>query len=138
MLKQRYKFIIFEDNPINHIHMSITKTLFTCILSLAAISLHAQEVTFYTPTTVRVVKQAPDTSKDMNLSLVVIAEPEDVKVAISKKGSVTTYSSSALRVSVDERNGQITFADKAGKVLLREGGWRLRRLAKVRTRGAIR
>lgn len=101
--------------------MPIPKILCACILAFAASSLHAQEVTFYTPTTVRVVKQAPDTSKDMNLSLVVIAEPEDVKVSVSRKGSVTTYSSSALRVSVDERNGRLTFADKAGKVLLQEG-----------------
>ncbi len=84
-------------------------------------TIQAQDITFFTPTTVRVVKNAPDTSKEANLSLVVTAKPS-VK-AITKKtvGDITTYSSSALTVTVDTKTQNVTFSDKKGNVLMQEG-----------------
>ncbi|MCF0199208.1 MAG: DUF4968 domain-containing protein, partial [Bacteroidaceae bacterium] len=87
-------------------------------LSLAA---HAQEITFFTPNTVRVVKQAPDTSKETDLSLVVTAKPQRVSVTRKEQGNTVTYKSSALTVTVNTDTKQVTFADARGNVLLSEG-----------------
>ncbi len=88
---------------------------------IAACCLNAQEITFITPTTVRVVKEAPDTSKEMGLSFVVTAKPEAVKVTKKTNGDITTYASSALTVTVDKSTKKVTFADSKGNVLMQEG-----------------
>ncbi|MCF0198348.1 MAG: DUF5110 domain-containing protein [Bacteroidaceae bacterium] len=102
--------------------MNLTKSLFSvCCLALSVQWAQAQEITFFTPSTVRVVKNAPDTSKETGLSLVVTAKPEAVKVAKKTSGDVTTYSSSAITVSVNTKTQQVTFADKKGNTLMQEG-----------------
>ena len=71
-------------------------------------------VEFYTPQTVRVVK-APVGHPYQKEGLVVIAKPEDVKVA--HHGN--SVSSDVLTVKIDPKTGVLTFATK-GKTLLRE------------------
>lgn len=92
------------------------------VLCLAAmfVSANAQQIEFFTPRTVRVVKDAPDMSKDAGLSLVVTAKPEQVKVSVKTVGEETVYSSSALVVRVNSKTHAVTFTDKAGNVLLKE------------------
>ena len=77
----------------------------------------AQEITFYTPRTVHVVKpkgDAPDKE-----SQVVIAHPEKVKVRQSTADGTTTYSTSALTVKVTD--GKVAFYDNLGNLLTAEG-----------------
>lgn len=81
----------------------------------------AQEITFFTTNTVRVVKHAPDTSKEQNLEFVVMAKPQNVKVTTRTVGDVTTYSTGAITVSVDKAKQKVTFLDKSGNVLMTEG-----------------
>lgn len=95
--------------------------LLTLALLFGTTMLNAQEITFFTPSTVRVVKNAPDMSKETNLSLVVKATPEAVKVKKTTDGDVTTYKSSALTVTVDTRNQKVSFADAKGNRLMDEG-----------------
>ena len=78
--------------------------------------MNAQEITFFTPSTVRVVKNAPDMSKEMGLSLVVTAKPEAVKVTKKTDGNTTTYTSSMLSVRVDNASHRVTFTDKKGNI----------------------
>ena len=94
------------------------KTFILSLLSLLGItSAQAQTVEFYTPRTVRIVKD--NGQKIEKKSLVVIAQPEKVKVSQSKQGTATVYKTSELTVTVD--NGKVTFADKTGNILTREG-----------------
>jgi len=93
----------------------------TALLLSATGAVNAQDITFFTPTTVRVVKNAPDTSKETNLSLVVTAKPNGVKVVKKTAGDITTYSSPALTVTVNTKTQQVSFADNKGKTLLQEG-----------------
>ncbi len=96
------------------------KIAFLLTLALGSVA-HAQQVTFYTPRTVRVVKQAPDTSKETGLSLVVTAKPQTIKVSEKTVGNVTIYTSSDLVVKVDKSVQTVTFLDKKGNILLQEG-----------------
>lgn len=100
------------------------KILINAMLMAFAMQTHAQEVTFFTPRTVRVVKQAPDTSKETGLSLVVNAKPEAVKVTTRTEGDVTTYTTSQMTVRVDKAAHTVTFLDTKGNVLMKEGGYR--------------
>lgn len=69
-----------------------------------AFTAHAQTVEFYTPRTVRIVK---DNGQNVEKkSLVVVASPEQVKVSQTKQGAATVYKSAALTVTVD--NGKVT------------------------------
>lgn len=97
------------------------KRLITSLALLASLASMAQEIVFYTPEIVRVTKNAPDMSKNIDLSLVVKATPEKVKVQTSRKGNMVTYSTSALNVIVDENSRSVTFTDKNGNTLLKEG-----------------
>ena len=97
------------------------KILINAILLAFAQQMCAQEVTFFTPRTVRVVKNAPDTSKETGLSLVVTAKPQSVKVSTKKEGSVTTYTTSELVVKVENAMNRVTFLDTKGNVLMQEG-----------------
>lgn len=99
-----------------------TIRLIIAVIALVAMGkMNAQEITFFTPSTVRVVKNAPDMSKEMGLSLVVTAKPEAVKVTKKTDGNTTTYTSSMLSVRVDNASHRVTFADKKGNILLEEG-----------------
>lgn len=86
-------------------------------LLLVSTGMTAQTVEFFTPNTVRIIKNSDNpTSKK---SLVVIASPEKVKVSKQTVGDATIYKSSALTVTV--KNGQVSFADANGKPLTNEG-----------------
>lgn len=87
------------------------------IASLFALTGWAQKVEFYTPNTVRIVKDNGQNVKKK--SLVVIAAPEKVKVSKTQQGDVTIYKSSALIVTV--KGGKVSFADSKGNVLTSEG-----------------
>ncbi len=73
------------------------------------------QVTFYTPSIVRVVK-SPSGQDMQKQSLVVTAKPE--KVAVARQGS--TLRSSELTVKVDPKSGAVSFSTAKGMVLLRE------------------
>jgi len=87
------------------------------LLALLTTTANAQTIEFYTPNIVRVVKTASDADAKPE-SRVVIAKPENVKVAVAKKGEATTYTSNALVVTVS--NGAVTFATRKGEVLLKD------------------
>ena len=98
------------------------------VLIMTTLSLEAQEITFYTPSTVRVVKAAPSPGQGHNLSLVVKASPENVKLKVRTSGSTTTYTSTSLIVTVDSKTGKVTFADRKGNILLKEGTTRFKQI----------
>ena len=106
------------------------KRLLTLCLALAGVAglCSAQssktrvEVTFYTPSIVRIYK-APVDNHDSKQSLSVTMKPEQVKVAktqekLSDKVVLDVYKSDQLTVSVYE--GSITFRDKKGNTILQE------------------
>lgn len=97
-----------------------TKRLRFLSLLLMGFGIHlanAQEVTFYTPRTVHIVKAKGDQPKQS--SLVVTAHPEKVKVRKSTADGTTTYSTSALTVKVE--GGKVAFYDPNGNLLTAEG-----------------
>ncbi len=99
-----------------------TRPLTTLTLALLATMAKAQTVEFYSPGTVRILKEAPD-HKPMpgdNLSLVVTAQPQPNVAKVEQQGNKRIYTSSKIQVIVNEQNGQVTFADRSGRVLLRE------------------
>ena len=102
------------------------KSYFLLLLMLSAMAAHAQQITFYTPNTVRVLKQAPNRKimEGDDLSLVVTAHPQQVKLKESAEGDIHTYSSSALTVKVNTATQQVTFLDNKGNVLMQEGNYR--------------
>lgn len=71
-------------------------------------------VEFYTPEIVRITKNLAD-NESLPQSLVVIANPEDVKIS-NNNGVI---SSGVITVKVDQKTGAITFL-KNGKILLKE------------------
>ena len=99
--------------------MMKTKTLFTMAALIASTATWAQTVEFYTPSTVRIVKDNGQSAEKK--SLVVIATPEKVKVSKTTKGGETVYKSSALTVTV--KDGKVSFADSKGNLLTQEGNW---------------
>ncbi len=108
------------------------KCLLICLLSFIFVQeIHAEgkiryqagscevQVEFYAPGVVRITKTPIGKELTRN-SLVVIAEPEEVK--LKNKGK-NTVASSELTVSVDQITGNVTFRDSKGKALLREKGY---------------
>lgn len=107
------------------------KTLFTiCALCMSSMMM-AQTVEFFTPNTVRIVKDNPaKTTQEADATLkevferegfagVVTAKPQNVKVTRKTVGNTTVYRSSELTVTV--KDGRVTFADNKGNVLMTEG-----------------
>jgi alpha-D-xyloside xylohydrolase len=78
---------------------------------------NAQEITFFTPRTVHVVKAKESAHKQS--SVVVTAQPEKVKVRKTTTDGTTTYSTSALTVKVEA--GKVSFYDNQGNLLTAEG-----------------
>lgn len=95
---------------------------------------HAQKVEFYTPNTVRIVKDNGQPVEKK--SLVVIASPEKVKVSQTKQGAATIYKSSALTVKVE--NGKVSFSDAKGNLLTSEGESTFTPITKGPDTGAFR
>ncbi len=100
------------------------RSLFVCFLASASLFSHAAEsvsVKFYTPEIVRVTKY-PDAEKAQERnSLVVIAEPENVKVSTDVNADNTTYKTSALTVVTDNNSGNVSFYKPDGTLLVSEG-----------------
>ena len=93
---------------------------------LCSMSSMAQQVQFFTPQTVRIVKNVNDntssilTDASYEKSLVVTAKPDSkVKVSVTKKDGATIYKSAVLTVTV--KDGSVTFADNKGNVLMTDG-----------------
>lgn len=95
---------------------------------------NAQEVIFYTPRTVHIVKAKGDQPKQS--SLVVTAHPEKVKVRKSTADGTTTYSTSALTVKVE--GGNVAFYDPNGNLLTAEGESRFTPITEGPDKGAYR
>lgn len=95
---------------------------------------NAQEVIFYTPRTVHIVKAKGDQPKQG--SLVVTAQPEKVKVRKSTADGITTYSTSALTVKVE--GGKVAFYDPNGNLLTAEGESRFTPITEGPDKGAYR
>ena len=114
-----------------------TKRLRFLSLLLMGFGIHlanAQEVTFYTPRTVHIVKAKGDQPKQS--SLVVTAHPEKVKVRKSTADGTTTYSTSALTVKVE--GGKVAFYDPNGNLLTAEGESRFTPITEGPDKGAYR
>lgn len=114
-----------------------TKRLRFLSLLLMGFGIHlanAQEVTFYTPRTVHIVKAKGDQPKQG--SLVVTAQPEKVKVRKSTADGTTTYSTSALTVKVE--GGKVAFYDPNGNLLTAEGESRFTPITEGPDKGAYR
>ena len=84
--------------------------LSACLLTMVIGKAQEVKIDFITPSIVHVVKGQP------TKSLVVIAQPEDVKVT-SRSNDV---SSSVLTIRKDPKTGDLTFLTVKGKVLLKE------------------
>ena len=105
------------------------KRLLTLCLALIGLSTlcSAQEadnwttqVTFFSPSIVRIYKTGPD-NPDTKQSLSVIMQPDQVKVSQSTdKNGAKVYKSADLTVTVS--GNDVTFQDKKGNVLLAENG----------------
>lgn len=83
----------------------------------------ATEITFYTPSAVRVVKfpkelaQAPE-----HKSYSIIAEPEKkLQISISEDATHASATSDCIHVSIDRNDGSVRFSDRQGNALLAEG-----------------
>lgn len=102
-------------------------TLFLALAGLSALG-YAQEsddwttqVTFYSPSIVRIYKTGPD-NPDTKQSLSVTMNPEQVKTTVTTaKDGTVLYKSSVLTVKVDDND--VTFMDKKGNILLAENGY---------------
>ncbi len=76
---------------------------------------------FYTPSTVRVVKNLVDTKAEKQ-SLSVVSTPKNVKFNARKSGKYITVKSDSLTVSIDTASGKLSFMTPDGKKLMQEGG----------------
>lgn len=92
------------------------------VMILASSSTMAQklQVKFFTPSIVQIIKTPDDKAGDKK-SVVVIALPVNVNVKKTSSAGVTTYRSSVLQVTVDERTRKVSFAKADGTPLLSEG-----------------
>lgn len=120
-----------------HLSVFCTKRLMLLSLLLMGLGIHlsnAQEVIFYTPRTVHIVKAKGDQPKQS--SLVVTAQPDKVKVRRSSTDGITTYSTSALTVKVEA--GNVAFYDPSGNLLTAEGESRFTPITEGPDKGAYR
>lgn len=107
------------------------KILFSLCLVCATLTGHADsagdragsnvDIKFYTPEIVRVTKYPYGADAKDRTSLVVIAEPEDVKVTATIDENTTLYRTSALHVAVDNKTGKVRFYKPYGQLLVEEG-----------------
>lgn len=93
----------------------------TAFLSLAV---QAQQIEFFSPSIVRVVKTA-DGKPAEKKSLTVIAKPEKVAVSVKDYGTKTVYKTKALTVTVDKSTQKVSFATANGMPLMSEGNYTL-------------
>ena len=120
-----------------HFPVFCTKRLMLLSLLLMGLGINlsnAQEVIFYTPRTVHIVKAKGDQPKQS--SLVVTAHPEKVKVRKSTTDDTTIYSTSALTVKVE--GGKVAFYAPNGNLLTAEGESRFTPITEGPDKGAYR
>ena len=79
------------------------------------------EIQFYNPVTVRVLK-CPNGTTYSKESLSVIKTPEATKLKVSNKGNEIILKSEKLQVALNVENGQVSFRNLKGNVLLNEKG----------------
>ncbi len=101
---------------------------------LSAGMANAQKVEFFTPGIVHIVKEQGNAAPTK--SEVVIATPQQVKVSEKTSGGTTVYKSAELTVTVNE--GKVTFADKKGNVLLKEGDYKFTPITEGVDKGAFK
>ena len=101
---------------------------------LCAVMSNAQKVEFFTPSIVHIVKEQGTTVPTK--SEVVIAKPQQVKVTEKTSAESTVYKSSELTVTVN--NGKVTFADKKGNILLKEGDYKFTPITEGVDKGAFK
>ncbi len=79
------------------------------------------EVTFYSPSIVRVFKTPVERPYTVN-SLIVVKEPQqvDVKMSMVSGGNTVMLQSSAVQVEMDCTTGAISFRDASGKLLVKD------------------
>lgn len=75
---------------------------------------------FYTPSTVRVIKNSVGTKVEKQ-SLSVVSTPGNVKFNTRQSGKYITVKSDSITVTIDTASGKISFLSPDGKKLLREG-----------------
>ncbi len=81
------------------------------------------ELSFYTPVTVRVTKTPAGTQRSFEKSLSVTAKPDSsITVSITETGNKTGIYTSGLRITADNTTGQLSFSTPSGKLLTRENG----------------
>ncbi len=114
------------------------KRFFLSLLSLLTLTVAAQQITFFTPRTVRVQKAPEGQTPSRKYNFVVTAKPEAVKVTTKTKGDITTYSTSMLTVTVNTRTQQVTFADAKGRTLVAEGAMALTPITEGPDQGSFR
>ena len=81
----------------------------------------AIEISYYTPSSVRVVK-TPLNKNLTQKSLSVIASPEKTPVKVKNTGKTVEVSSAKLRSTLNLENGEISFFTVAGEPLVTEQG----------------
>ncbi|MFR3550489.1 MAG: xylosidase, partial [Coprobacter sp.] len=77
------------------------------------------EITFYSPTTVRILKY-PQGQIPQKESLVVLQKPEKVKLTQDKSADYYSIKSNEINVSVNTNTGEIIFKDSKGNLLLKD------------------
>ena len=77
------------------------------------------DLSFYTPSTVRVVKYLGAQQPDKE-SYAVTASPVDVGCRVAESGRNTTVSTSELTVKIDNATGRLTFLSRSGRELVKE------------------
>ncbi|MCQ2375793.1 MAG: glycoside hydrolase family 31 protein [Salinivirgaceae bacterium] len=101
--------------------MILRKPFIALGLIMATMATNAQTITFYSQSTVRVTKNAPDMSQNIDLPLVVKTHCLEQKIPVKKEGNIATYTSAKLVVKVDEEKQTVSFYDKNGNLLMKEG-----------------
>lgn len=77
------------------------------------------EVRFFSPDIVRVVKTPTDRPFTKE-SLSVIKKPQQVQISVNKQGDLVVLRSARLNVNLNLKSGELSFANREGKQLLKE------------------
>lgn len=94
------------------------------IAAFLSLTAEAQQIEFFSPSIVRVVKTADGKPMEKK-SLTVIAKPGKVTMSVKDEGSKTVYKTKALTVTVDKSTQKVSFATADGKPLMAEGSYAL-------------
>ncbi len=81
------------------------------------------QIKFFTPEIVRVTKTPDGSESYERRSMVVIAEPENVKVNKTTTDGEDIYKSSGLTVKIDKQSDKVSFYSPDGTLLVEEGSY---------------